>query len=59
MRTRMPPNSRVRHTALPVTPGYSTGGTSDHAVTPKGMPVMFMSICSVDKDSDFTAALAG
>src|SRR5471032_1749956 len=55
MRTRMPPNSRVRHVALPVVPAYSTGSIFDHSVTPNGMPVIFMGGCSVWKVSDFTA----
>src|ERR1051325_2624624 len=36
MRTRMPPNSRVRHVAVPVSPGWTVGSTPAHSVVPNG-----------------------
>src|SRR6476469_6034277 len=37
MRTRMPPNSRVRKYAVPVVPGFSMRGRDDQSGVPKGM----------------------
>src|SRR5690348_328332 len=46
MRTRMPPNSRLRRQAVPRSPGCSVRSTWDQSVVPKGMPVMRMEVSS-------------
>src|SRR4030095_1939550 len=40
MRTRMPPNSRVRQYALPESPSCSVRSIVDQSVVPNGMPCM-------------------
>src|SRR5438552_11339484 len=40
----MPPNSRVRQRAVPVSPGWTVSGTAAQSVVPNGISLMCMEI---------------